>query len=347
MVVLWSAVAGLLAAPPAHAAQPPGITVMRQIAYVTGGTPDQVMDVYIPEGNGPFPGVIMIHGGGWSAGTTLDFRKESAHLAAEGFVAFAIDYRKAPVFHFPAQVEDAQAAVRYAREHADEFKLQPEHLGALGGSAGGQLAAMLGVDGEGPRNVDARVNVVVSWSGPMDFTQPPTAEREARRDGRVGRGPVRKYLGCSPLRCPDVYVDASPVTHVDATDAPTFLANGTEESVALQQPRSMVAALTSNGVEARLVEVPGQFHSVAYEDKTAPELDGKTVMDASIDWLDKHITAAQPSPTPSPSPVPTGPPEDPVSNGLLLAGAIALVVLVAAGLVAGTLARRRRQSRLW
>jgi acetyl esterase len=346
--VLWSAVAGLVAAPSAPAAQLPDITVMRQVAYVTGGTPDQVMDVYIPQGKGPFPGVIMIHGGGWSGGTTLDFRKESAYFAGKGFVAFAIDYRKAPVFHFPAQVEDAQSAVRYVREHADEFKVEPEHLGALGGSAGGQLAALLGVDGEGPRNVDDRVNVVVSWSGPMDFTQLPTATRETSPDGRVGRGPVRKYLGCSVLRCPETYVEASPVTHVDSTDAPMFLANGTQESVALQQPESMVAALRSNGVDTKLVEIPGQFHSVAYEDKTAPSLNGQTVMDASVEWMRQHIAAAQPSPTPSsPSPLPTGPPEDPVSNRFLLVAGIALVVLLAAGLVAGTLARRRRRSRLW
>lgn len=75
VTVLWMAATGLLAAPHAPAIGLRDITVMRQIPYVTGGTPDQIMDVYIPEGTGPFPGVIMIHGGGWSAGTVLDFRK--------------------------------------------------------------------------------------------------------------------------------------------------------------------------------------------------------------------------------------------------------------------------------
>jgi acetyl esterase/lipase len=292
------------------------------------------MDVYVPNGEGPFPGVVVVHGGGWTAGTVRDFAEESRLLANEGFVAFSVDYRKAPQFTFPAQLEDMEAAVRFIREHAGEFKVDPAQLGSLGASAGGQLAAMLGVVGEGRRDEGSRVNVVVSWSGPMDFTEAPSGRAAPRQDRSVGRGPVRRYLGCAPLICPELYVEASPVSHVDPTDAPTFMANGTAESVALSQPRSMLEALEDAEVPVELVEVPGKFHSVAYEFKKPPGLDGKTVFQASVDWLRQYIDLAQ-AESPSPSPFPTPIPEEPLalSTPLLLGIIVAILLVAGAALI--------------
>jgi acetyl esterase/lipase len=300
------------------------------------------MDVYIPRGDGPFPGVVVIHGGGWTSGNARDVAEESTLLTEEGFVAFAVDYRKAPTFTFPAQVEDMEAAVRFIREHAEEFNVDPAQLGALGGSAGGQLAAMLGVVGEGPGDEGSRVNVVVSWSGPMDFTERPQARIAPRQDRPLGRGPVRRYLGCAPLICPQLYVDASPVSHVDPTDAPIFLANGTAESVALSQPQSMLEAMKEADVPAQLVEIPGQFHSVAYEFKKPPSLDGKTVFEASVDWLHQYVDRSQ-EVTPSPPPTSPGPPPD-AFGGLdraLLWGVIAALLAVAGAALVVPRMRRR------
>jgi hypothetical protein len=117
--------------------------------------------------------------------------------------------------------------------------------------------------------------------------------------------------------------------------------------VALQQPEAMVAALESNGVDAKLVEIPGQFHSVAYEDKTAPSLDGETVIDASIDWLERYIAAAQPNPTtPSPTARPSIPPPDDRSSNLLLFIIIIAFIVLAIGGVSRALVRRRQETRL-
>jgi acetyl esterase/lipase len=319
-----------------------GPEILRGVQYVPGGTRHQVMDVYMPNGDGPFPGVVVIHGGGWTGGNTRDFAEESRLLTQEGFVAFAVDYRKAPRFTFPAQLDDMEAVVRFIREHAEEYKVNPAHLGALGGSAGGQLAALLGVVGHGRRDQDSRVNVVVSWSGPMDFTAPPPDRAAPRQDRPVGRGPVFRYLGCAPLVCPDLYLEASPVTHVDPSDAPTFLANGTAESVALSQPKSMLDALDEAEVPADLVEIPGKFHSVAYEFKKPPSLDGETVFQASVAWLHQYIDQAQAvSPSALPSPGDSSP-EGAALDRALLFGAIAAILVVVGVTLSIPRMRRRR-----
>jgi acetyl esterase/lipase len=329
----------LLAPPPDGAAQP---EVLRGVEYVPGGSSQQIMDVYIPEGDGPFPGVVVIHGGGWTSGDTTNLAEESKLLAEEGFVAFAVDYRKAPAFTFPAQVEDMEATVRFIREHAEEFKVNPRHLGALGGSAGGQLAALLGVEGEGPTDEGSRVNVVVSWSGPMDFTEPPAARAASGQDRGVGRGPVRRYIGCTPLICPQTYVEASPVTHVDPTDAPMFLANGTAESVALSQAQSMFDALQEADVPAELVAIQGRFHSVAYESKKPASLDGQTVFGASIAWLDEYIDRPPAMETPPGPPTVAAPPTEPEGDRFLLFAAIGAIVVVTVIALAAPRMRRRR-----
>jgi hypothetical protein len=112
--------------------------------------------------------------------------------------------------------------------------------------------------------------------------------------------------------------------------------------VALSQPQSMLEAMKESDVPARLVTIPGKFHSVAYEFKKPPSLDGKTVFEASVDWLHQYVDRSQ-EVTPSPPPTPTGPtPED--SGGLddvLLFGALgAVVVMAGAGLVVSWMRRR-------
>jgi acetyl esterase/lipase len=337
---LFAACASLVVAGPAGDARAQQISVQRKVPYVEGGTRHQVMDVYIPDGDGPFPGVVVIHGGGWQSGNTGKFKPEALFLAQRGFVAFSVTYRKAPEFTFPAQVEDVQAAVRFIRDHADEFKVRAEQLGALGGSAGGQLAAMLGVRGEGPTNRDSRVNVVVSWSGPMNFTQAPSGQVAPQIPRR--RGPLQTYLGCSPLVCPETYVDASPVTHVDPTDAPMLLANSAnEQATALSHAEDMAAALQEAEVPVELIVLEGQLHSKAYANEPAPGHGGQTVFEASADFMREWIDGrGQTEPPPTTSPPRAGPP--PSGGRLPLLVIIAAIVALAALAIALPLLRRRR-----
>ena len=148
-----------------------------------------LMDVYHPENPNGY-GIVFISGSGWTRELGLDATplKESGQeeiyavpLAAAGYTVFGINHRASPRFRHPAHLEDAQRAVRFVRHHADDFGIDPERIGAMGGSSGGHLVSMLGVlDGSGagedssPVNREsAKVQVVVARAAPTDLTLRP------------------------------------------------------------------------------------------------------------------------------------------------------------------------------
>ena len=160
---------------------------MTNIAYATtSGT--QVLDLYLPEGNGPFPVVVNIHPGGFFTGDKdmVPGTPGKAMLKA-GYAIASINYRLSGEATFPAAVQDAKAAVRFLRANAAKYKLNPDKIAAFGQSAGGNLASMLGTAGDvaefddpslGNAGVSSRVQAVINWFGPNDFS----------RDGRAGQG---------------------------------------------------------------------------------------------------------------------------------------------------------------
>src|SRR5581483_11615346 len=98
-------------------------------------------------GDGPFPAVVCIHGGGFRAGSRQGYDGLCLRLAQRGYVAVTASYRLAPQFQFPAAVHDVKAAVRWLRANAKKYHIDPERIGVTGGSAGGHLAQFLGVTG--------------------------------------------------------------------------------------------------------------------------------------------------------------------------------------------------------
>ncbi|HJP66942.1 MAG TPA: alpha/beta hydrolase [Actinomycetota bacterium] len=341
LVLLLCAI-GMIAGTVAVPAQGAGIDIKRNVAYVDDGNPHHVMDVYIPSGKGPFEGVVVIHGGDWAQGNPRKMAHEATVLAQNGFVAFSVTYRLAPEFTFPAQLEDMQNAVKFIRAHASEFKVKPKQIGALGGSAGGQLAAMLAVSGTGPGDTGGRVNVAVSWSGPLDFTSLRVIIGQRRNRGGQG---IARYLGCEIDQCPDTYKVASPIHNVDPTDAPMFIGNSTEEKVSLPNAQSMADTLTEDDVPVELCVVDGKFHSVAMEDQPCQGQGDETVFDASMAFLKKWRNG-----NPNAAAIPTSPghtdtvppPDEPPGTNLALLVVIILVVLIALGTLGSALLRRRR-----
>lgn len=338
----------LLTQLPTPSAKAQEVSVMEDVPF--SEEHDLRMDVYMPSGEGPFPGVMVIHGGGWFRGGKSLFAEEAQYLAERGFVAFAITYRLAPENPFPAALDDVQASVEFVREHSEEFNLDPDRVGALGGSAGGHLAAMLATVGEGARNEGSRVAAAVSWSGPMDLE----ATFQLSRNPQKVAERMSDFLDCDLVNsldeCQDVLQEASPISQVDPTDAPLFLTNAEREPIPLQQAVSMAEALAEAGVEHQLVEILGQHcHSRSCENLRPSALAGATVLEASVQWLEQWLQG-QPGPTiESPSPGPgsaANPPGDTKEDGerlpvgiLVIAGVgVVLVVL----LVALAAARRRR-----
>src|SRR5215510_9833699 len=175
--VVFVAVTGSLAIASAAAGQESEIRVERDIVYGKGDQMDLQLNLAIPKGKGPFPAVVCIHGGGWYRGQRQDMDFMTELLARRGFVAATVSYRLVSTARFPAQIEDCKAAVRWLRANAAKYHIDPDRIGAIGPSAGGHLACLLGVtekkdglEGSGGNpDHSSGVQAVVSFFGRTNF----------------------------------------------------------------------------------------------------------------------------------------------------------------------------------
>jgi acetyl esterase len=258
---------------PAGAAD--GVTVTRDVTYRTVEGEKIAFDVYQPAQKGKDrPAVVVIHGGAWRVGDKQWFANQGNQLAQRGFVAFSVNYRLAPAHPYPAAVDDVEAAVEWVRKHAKDYGVDRKRIGALGGSAGAHLTGLLATVGEGSLAKGHRIAAAVSWSGPMDFVSlAPVATSGAG-------GSIGTFLGCAPDACPDTYAKASPITHVDKTDAPMLIVNSSMELVPQTQADAMKAALDKAGVANQEIILPGTAHSRAY---------AKQVWDQTVAFLENYL----------------------------------------------------------
>ncbi|MFT4284761.1 MAG: alpha/beta hydrolase [Protaetiibacter sp.] len=206
--------------------------------------------------------IVVVHGGSWTRGSKNDiaWRAVCQWLAKAGYPAFAVDYRLAPANPYPAAIDDVASAVEWLREpqQVTRFGIDPDRIGAFGGSAGGNLVSLLGTRGIGPLDAGSRVAAVVELSGPIDLTG--VAATDDFRPVQLA------YLGCAAAtECPAALA-ASPSTWVDPSDPPFFVAHSTQEMIPLEQARLFVRALRDAGVDTTFVTVEGRLHSIAMID---------------------------------------------------------------------------------
>ncbi|MEO8263585.1 MAG: alpha/beta hydrolase [Pseudolysinimonas sp.] len=260
----------------------PDIPVVADIAY--GADPAQTLDACLPprdDGAAPAESdedpagpelpedgiparavIVVVHGGSWSRGDKADiaWRAVCQWLASAGYVTFSVNYRLAPANPYPAAIDDVQAAVAWLREdeQVTRFNIDPERIGALGGSAGGNLVSLLGTRGSGELTRGTRVAAVAELSGPIDLTG------LAASDDFV---PVQlAYLGCATEEDCPAAVGASPFYAIDATDPPFFVGHSTAEKIPLAQAEILVAGLRAAGLSVDFVTVEGSLHSIAMLD---------------------------------------------------------------------------------
>lgn len=235
------------------------IDVRKDIQYGVANGKPLLLDAYVPPSDGDErrPAVLLIHGGGFRVGDKASFEPEARTMAIRGWVVFSVNYRLDEPSAFPAELDDVRAAVGWVRTNAAEYEIDPDRIGALGESAGGTLASLLATTGAGLR-------VAASWSGPMDL-----AALSDGRDESWGRG----VMGCPVSQCRDRFVEASPVTHVDASDSPLFVANSTDELVPLSQARAMTDRLKAAKVENEAMILEGKRHALDYREEAI----GRTV----------------------------------------------------------------------
>lgn len=211
----------------------PARVVARDLAYGEG--PRRALDVYAPRrGAGPAPVLVFFYGGSWASGAKADYAFAARSLAAEGFVVVLPDYRLVPDVRFPGFVEDAAAAVAFARAHVAEWGGDPGRLALAGHSAGAYLAAMVALDPTWLARAGAPAGTVRAWaglSGPYDFYP---FDVDASRDA-FGAWPRPQ--------------ETQPIAFADAGDPPAFLAHGTKDTtVRPRNTQRLAAKLRDAGV---------------------------------------------------------------------------------------------------
>ena len=223
---------------------------------------------YPKEGKGPFPAVVLIHGGGWFYGSPYDCVPFSLRLAAKGYVAVTISYRLAPKNRFPDQIHDAKCAVRWLRANAEKYRVDKDRIGVFGHSAGGHLACMVGLtssqdglEGNGGHHEQrSDVCCVVCTSALTDLAHLCTQPAQ----GLAGVGTkmaIQAFLGGPPAKVSKRYEQASPITYVSKDSPPTLLICGTKDAlVPNDQSLRLEKKLRAAGAEARVLTLVGAEH---------------------------------------------------------------------------------------
>ena len=243
---------------------PESVEVRENVVYARYGSRELRMDVYLPkQGSGPFPAVIYIHGGAWSGGNKGQFRRQAAYMAARGFAGACIEYRLSGEARFPAALHDSKAAVRWVRANAKAYRIDPDRIAAAGGSAGGHLAAMLGTasgiqafegDGGNP-GVSSRVRAVAAFNPALDLVS------FGKNAAGNAINAVTKFLGTRYADDPQLWAEATPITHVSSKSAVfLFLHGDADTTVPYQQSVDMLNALKAAGVKAELFTAKGAAH---------------------------------------------------------------------------------------
>ena len=202
----------------------------------------QKLDLYIPtSGTGPFPVVIMVHGGGFMFGDKADGAGLTGvdQLLAAGYAVASINYRLSGEAQYPAQIYDAKASVRFLRANAEKYNLNPEKFGAWGASAGGNLVSLLGttcgvaeLEGDlGNNDQSSCVQAVVDWFGPIDFLkmQEQFDGTSCSSNTNDASSPESKLVGAAIQTVPEKVALTNPMNYITADDAPFFIENGTAD----------------------------------------------------------------------------------------------------------------------
>ena len=254
-------------------------TAELDITYCAPNDLPQKMDIYYPASGGPWPVLLYVHGGGWNKGDKAEGAGWRG-MTERGFLVVSVNYRLAAYgSKFPVMIEDVKCAVRYLRAHAAEYNLDGQHIGAVGASAGGHLAALLGTADESAgwdageyTDQSSRVQAVVSMSGFSDFT------REVYDSIAMA---IFYAVDAMPGSATPKTIAASPITYITSDDPPFLIIHGDRDGIApLEQSQVLDEKLKSAGVSSRLVIVKNGPHSLQGEDLSpTPEELSKMISD--------------------------------------------------------------------
>lgn len=245
---------------------PAPVRVREGLVYAVRGGLALGLDLYLPGPTGkPAPLVVLVHGGGWASGERSNMAPLAARLAARGFAAASVSYRLSGQARYPAAIDDVKEALRWLRANADGFGIDPARVAIAGGSAGGQIAALVGMT-----SPDA-VRAVVNIDGLSDF-----ASEEARKhedDPAKNPSAAGAWFGGRYAEKAALWRDASPIAHAGKDSPPVlFIVSGVPRFSVGRE--AMAAKLAAHGVFTDTVALPGTPHSFwLFDPWLAPTVD--------------------------------------------------------------------------
>ncbi|EPR71142.1 alpha/beta hydrolase [Cyclobacterium qasimii] len=240
---------------------PDDLEAIKDITYKTIEGMDLRLDIYKQKGlKGPAPTMIFVHGGAWKKGKRQDYLPYMIDYAEKGFVTVTLSYRLSGVAKFPAAAQDVNCGIKWVKQHAVDYGIDPDRMVLIGGSAGGHLSLLLGYGGEeavfnqdceqGP---DSKVKAIVDFYGPVDLTTPYSITTEQ----------VQSFMGVSYEENPDLYKLGSPSTFISPDDPPTLIFQGTIDSlVPVSQSDSLASWLQQAGVAHDYHRLKGWPHTM-------------------------------------------------------------------------------------
>ncbi len=241
------------------------ITVVSDIVYASPGGRPLHLDVYRPGHSGILPAVLIIHGGGWRSGSRHQEEPMAIALAGNGYVAVTIEYRLSGEAKFPAALHDLKAGVRWLRKESKSLGVDPNRIAALGPSAGGTLALLLGTTGresrfeghEGVSGFSSGVQAMVSIDGVADLTDP----AESGKDTNVAFPSAgARWLGATFREQPGLWYDASPLRHTGPDSPPVLFINSSIARFHAGRD-SMITLLAAHDISAVVHTIPGTPHT--------------------------------------------------------------------------------------
>ena len=288
--MLQAQICFLAACFPAALAAAEATRIVHDIEYGRVGDVSLRLDVCTPPGAGPFPVAILVHGGGWMSGTRSGSEKPGSgsditpwfsSFTDTGFVWFSIDYRLAPAHRWPAQLEDVQAAIRWVKAHASDYKGDPARLVIVGHSAGGHLALHAAVVGEG----DTRVQAAVGYA--------PVSDLEF--DSEVRGGPsvsLQNLFRLTKELTPETRArlrTVSPIGHVKPGLPPMLILHGdADRTVPVAMTRRFEEKMLAAGNTCDVVVLPRAPHGLVPWDRIVPDYRAQLTS-----WLNAHVTAVR------------------------------------------------------
>ena len=232
----------------------PKVRISRGIVFASPDGVDLKLNTYRPLAVGKYPTLIIIYGGAWRQGSPNGHEQFSSYIAAQGYSVITIDYRHAPQYRFPAQLEDVETALQYIGDRAEELEVDTDKMVIMGRSAGGHLAKLAAY-----REATA-FRGVISYYGPTNLTEgyydlpvPDPIDIQAV---------LQDFLGGTPEQLPELYKQASPINYIYPNLPPSLLIYpGRDRLVQVKFGRELYAKLKATNNPAIFLEIPWAEHA--------------------------------------------------------------------------------------